>query len=92
MAGKKKNSLQWQYEENRALWNNSKCRKKYCIDEFLKEKGHEALRIPPYHCVLNAIELALAATKRYIKERNVNPELSIKEMKKWKLSGLSKEQ
>ena len=74
---------------------NAPPEKKYCIDELLKEKGHEALRIPPYHCDLNAIELAWAATKRYIKERNVNSELSMKEMKKLTseaLSGISKEQ
>ena len=39
------------------------------MDEFLKEKGHKALRIPPYHCNLNAIELAWAATKMYIKKK-----------------------
>lgn len=55
--------------------------KKYCIDELLKEKGHDVLRIPPYHCDLNAIELAWAATKRYVRERNVSAELNLTTMK-----------
>jgi hypothetical protein len=29
----------------------------YKVDEFLKRKGHEVLRLPPYHCELNPIEL-----------------------------------
>ena len=31
-----------------------------------KEYGHEILRLPPYHCELNPIELALAAEKNYV--------------------------
>jgi hypothetical protein len=29
----------------------------YKVDEFLKIKGHEILRLPPYHCEFNPIEL-----------------------------------
>lgn len=29
----------------------------YEADEMLKEHGHEVLRLPPYHCDLNPIEL-----------------------------------
>jgi len=29
----------------------------YKVDEFLKRKGHEVLRLQPYHCELNPIEL-----------------------------------
>ena len=29
----------------------------YKIDEILKSKGHEVLRLPPYHCEFNPIEL-----------------------------------
>ena len=28
----------------------------YKVDEFLKRKGHEILRLPPYHCEFNPIE------------------------------------
>ena len=29
----------------------------YKVDESLKRKGHEVLRLPPYHCEFNPIEL-----------------------------------
>lgn len=29
----------------------------YEVDQILKEHGHEVLRLPPYHCDLNPIEL-----------------------------------
>ena len=28
----------------------------YKVDTIFKEKGHEVIRLPPYHCNLNAIE------------------------------------
>lgn len=30
---------------------------KFVIDEIARSHGHEVLRLPPYHCVLNGIEL-----------------------------------
>ncbi|KAH9640368.1 hypothetical protein HF086_003054 [Spodoptera exigua] len=36
----------------------------YEADELLKENGHEVLRLPPYHCDLNAIELIWSLAKR----------------------------
>ena len=35
-----------------------------------KEYGHEILRLPPYHCELNPIELAWAAEKNYVAGEN----------------------
>ena len=32
--------------------------------------GHEILRLPPYHCELNPIELAWAAEKNYVAGEN----------------------
>ena len=43
---------------------------KYAIDEMAKASGHEIVRLPPYHCKLNPIELAWAQVKRYIKKNN----------------------
>ena len=31
---------------------------KYAVDEMAKASGHEVVRLPPYHCELNPIELA----------------------------------
>ena len=41
---------------------------KYTIDEMAKAAGHEIVRLPPYHCELNPIELAWSQVKRCIKE------------------------
>ena len=43
---------------------------KYVIDEMAKAAGHEVVRIPPYHCELNPIELCWSQVKGYIKEHN----------------------
>ena len=43
---------------------------KYAVDEMAKAAGHEVVRLPPYHCELNPIELAWSQVKRYIKEHN----------------------
>uniref|UniRef100_A0A6P7G776 Uncharacterized protein LOC114338511 n=1 Tax=Diabrotica virgifera virgifera TaxID=50390 RepID=A0A6P7G776_DIAVI len=37
----------------------------YIIDELLREHGHEVLRLAPYHCDFNAIELIWANCKSY---------------------------
>ncbi|CAC5392648.1 unnamed protein product [Mytilus coruscus] len=39
-------------------------------DEFLKKKGHDVLRLPPYHCDLNPIELILGDLKGFIDQDN----------------------
>ena len=35
-----------------------------------KASGHEVVRLPPYHCELNPIELAWSQVKCHIKEHN----------------------
>ena len=37
----------------------------YAVDEILREYGHEVLRLPPYHCQFNAIELIWIGAKSY---------------------------
>lgn len=39
--------------------------KRYVIDELLRHHGHEVLRLPPYHCEFNAIEMIWAHSKQY---------------------------
>lgn len=39
--------------------------KVYVIDELLRARGHKILRIPPYNCDFNAIELIWAHAKGY---------------------------
>ncbi|CAH1983599.1 unnamed protein product [Acanthoscelides obtectus] len=38
---------------------------RFVVDEYLREHGHEVLRLPPYHCQFNAIELIWAQAKQY---------------------------
>ncbi|XP_054713477.1 uncharacterized protein LOC129222941 [Uloborus diversus] len=57
---------------------NASPTKKYRMDELIKQHGHSVLRLPPYHCDLKPIELAWAAVERFIRNRNVETELSLK--------------
>ena len=42
----------------------------YVIDEIAKAAGHEVVRLPPYHCELNPIEMAWAQVKGHIRVHN----------------------
>ncbi|XP_060855056.1 uncharacterized protein LOC132932705 [Metopolophium dirhodum] len=42
----------------------------YVVDNMAKNAGHTVLRLPPYHCELNPIELAWAMVKTYVKHNN----------------------
>ncbi|XP_022162283.1 uncharacterized protein LOC111028063 [Myzus persicae] len=42
----------------------------YIIDNMAKDAGHTVLRLPPYHCELNPIELAWTMVKGYMKQEN----------------------
>ena len=44
--------------------------KKYSIDKVINAHGHEALRLPPYHCNLNPIELVWAKVKGQVAANN----------------------
>lgn len=44
--------------------------RKYITHEMVKAAGHEVVRLPPYHCELNPIEMAWAQVKRYAKSNN----------------------
>ena len=40
------------------------------METVAKEYGHEILRLPPYHCEPNPIQLAWAAEKNYVAGEN----------------------
>jgi 2C-methyl-D-erythritol 2,4-cyclodiphosphate synthase len=40
------------------------------IDEYLKKQGHDVLRLPPYHCEFNPIELILGDIKGFVSRQN----------------------
>ncbi|XP_022160092.1 uncharacterized protein LOC111026344 [Myzus persicae] len=43
---------------------------KYAVDELAKKHNRVILRLPPYHCELNPIELAWSSVKNYVKMNN----------------------
>lgn len=43
---------------------------KHEIDELAKEKGHKIIRLPPYHCHFNPIELIWAQVKGFVARNN----------------------
>ena len=51
------------------------------IDSLLKQEGDEVVRLPPYHCDLNAIEYVWSSVKHFIRENNVNGDLSLENLK-----------
>ncbi|XP_055932774.1 uncharacterized protein LOC129962803 [Argiope bruennichi] len=53
----------------------------YKIDNLIEKEGHEVIRLPPYHCDLNAIEFVWSSLKRIIKEQNVTGDLSLDNLK-----------
>lgn len=52
--------------------------KEYVIDNEAIKHGHEVVRLPPYHCVFNPIELIWGQLKSHIRRRNQYPKFSEK--------------
>ncbi|XP_046145947.1 uncharacterized protein LOC123989268 [Osmia bicornis bicornis] len=86
MGWKKNDIIEWlirkgeivqpEYVKARLLQLSYKYRRyEYVIDEYAKQHGHTVVRLPPYHCELNPIELAWAQIKNYIKTRNTTYKL-----------------
>ena len=52
------------------LVKQNKPRPRYVIDDLASANGHEVLRLPPYHCELNPIEMVWGQLKAYVARRN----------------------
>ena len=50
--------------------------KQLAIDKLAESYGHEVLRLPPYYCVLNPIQLVWAHLKKFVRKQNISPTLS----------------
>ena len=48
----------------------------YVVDEMAKQRGHEVLRLAPYNCDLNPIELIWAQVKGYVRQHNKTGQMS----------------
>jgi transposase len=47
------------------MWSDFQyCGPFHKTDEFLRGKGHDVLRLPPYHCEFNPIEVVWAGVSR----------------------------
>ncbi|CAH2090430.1 unnamed protein product [Euphydryas editha] len=53
---------------------------KYILDELAKSFGHTVLRIPPYHCQYNSIEMIWAQIKGYAARNNTTPPFTANKM------------
>jgi transposase len=51
--------------------------KLYKFDTMLQDNGFTALRLPPYHCDINAIEYVWAEIKNHIRNLNVTGDLNL---------------
>lgn len=65
--------------------------KKYAVDELIREAGHEVLRLPPYHCQFNAIEMVWSQAKRLYDQLTLKTK-DVIEAWRVALDGVSKEQ
>ncbi|XP_031339075.1 uncharacterized protein LOC116167722 [Photinus pyralis] len=45
--------------------SQNKPEKTYFVDQLAEQYGHKVLRLPPYHCIFNPIELIWGITKTY---------------------------
>ncbi|XP_026822882.1 uncharacterized protein LOC113560942 [Rhopalosiphum maidis] len=61
---------------------------KYVIDELAQTHNRTILRLPPYHCELNPIELAWSSVKNYVKMNNITYKLP--DVKKLLLEGIER--
>lgn len=52
----------------------------YAIDELALQHGHEVIRLPPYHCQYNAVELIWAQIKGHAARHNTEPPFSTAKM------------
>ena len=59
-----------------ALVKQFKSDPRYRIDQVTGEAGHTVLRVPPYHCDLNPIEIIWAQLKHHVAAYNVSFKLT----------------
>ena len=63
-----------------AIINSNKPPQQFVVDNVIREFGHEPLRLPPYHCQFNPIELLWGIVKNYVAANNT--EFKLEPMKK----------
>ena len=75
----RQNSVQFQEDMRKAelleLARPLRQRKQFVLDQIAAEHGHQVVRLPPYHCDLNPIELVWSNLKSYVRQRNTSGRL-----------------
>lgn len=71
-------SRKWELFELIQIHKTSNDEKKIVVDRVIRDHGHIPIRLPPYMCELNPIEIAWAQLKRFIRDKNTTGEFSIK--------------
>lgn len=95
MASKKQDMIEWLEERNiefnrqakvatkkqlYELITNHKQPVSYVTDQLIRKHGHDVLRLPPYHCIFNPIELLWGVIKNDVARNNT--EFKLDAMKK----------
>ncbi|KAI5640202.1 DDE superfamily endonuclease domain-containing protein [Phthorimaea operculella] len=65
-------------------------RLRYVVDEMALEYGHRVVRLPPYHCQYNAIELIWAQIKGHAGRHNTEPPFTTGKMMELLIEACSK--
>ncbi|XP_076043134.1 uncharacterized protein LOC143026502 isoform X2 [Oratosquilla oratoria] len=73
------------------LINTNRHRQEYEIDKIASSCGHKVLRLPPYHCHLNPMQVIWDAVKNEIKEKYItqNSSQGIEEIAKFVLENIT---
>ena len=63
----------------------------YAIDRIAMENGHKVLRLPPYYCQYNPIELIWAQVKKLVADQNTFKMTDLKELAKGAIAKVTPE-
>ena len=64
----------------------------YAIDKIAMENGHNVLRLLPYYCQYNPIELIWAQVKKFVADRNTFKMADLKELAKGAIAKVTPEE
>ncbi|XP_068247960.1 uncharacterized protein [Palaemon carinicauda] len=71
--------------------SSSRIEKDYVIDKMPRENGHRIVRLPPYHCQYNPIELIWGQVEKYVAKKNYFRMDNLKPLLQEALQQVSKE-
>ena len=63
----------------------------YVVDKMALDNGHKVVRLPPYHCQYNPIELIWGQVKAYVAKRNTFKLATLKPLIEESITRISKE-